>query len=209
MGKPKNKLDGQRFGMWAVIADSGQRKGGNIIWVCRCDCGVERLMRADNLKRGASKSCGCDTRESHGMAGSKTYQVWAAMWKRTTNPNDSGYKNYMARGISVCERWRSFSKFLEDMGEVPSGKFIDRIDNDKGYSPDNCRWATRTENNRNRRSCRYVYFRGQFRRLWDIAEMVGMKTSVIRNRLNNYQMTIDEAVTMPLHAKPRPCGDYI
>ncbi len=143
----------------------------------------------------------------------KRFGLWTVVaetaMRKCTNPKDASYERYGSRGVTVCDRWLRFPNFLDDMGHCPDGFSIDRIDNSKGYEPGNCRWASRITQNRNRSSTKTIFFRGELRKLWDIADMVGMKMSVIRNRLNNYRMTIDEAVTIPLHAKPRPCGDYI
>lgn len=150
------------FGRWTVIAATGESRNGKILWLCRCDCGVERKVVAGNLCSGISKSCGCRKIEQirkaqfkHGRNTSDpTYQVWTSMRNRCRNPKCQRYDRYGGRGIKVCERWESFENFLADMGERPNDLQLDRRDNDGNYEPSNCRWATRGEQARNRSNSR-------------------------------------------------------
>lgn len=165
----KIDLMGQRFSRLVVTGERGRRPVGKnqvpwIVWAALCDCGNEIECFAADLRGGNTKSCGCLQREKviaknfvHGdnirTARTPEYRVWAHLVERCENPNDASFHNYGGRGISVCARWRSsFVDFLADMGRRPSPKhMIDREDNDGNYEPGNCRWVTRSVQNKNRR----------------------------------------------------------
>lgn len=128
----------------------------------QCACGTVKLMRNSSIRRGAIVSCGCSRKEvrginqTHGKSryGNRTYKSWASMKYRCDNPNSNRYEEYGARGITYCERWAVFENFLEDMGERPEGKTLDRIGDAKLYCKENCRWAdpkTQANNRRPRR----------------------------------------------------------
>lgn len=155
---------GDRFGRLVAVSRAPNSPGGCVRWHLSCDCGGSTTSAASNLQRGKSRSCGClmrelvaERRRTHGRASGdrKTpeYNAWQAMIQRCENQNHAAWKNYGGRGIAVCERWRdSFENFLSDIGERPSDEHsLDRIDNSRGYEPGNCRWATWSTQQRNRR----------------------------------------------------------
>lgn len=159
-----DNLTGNKYNRLTVIKYI-ETKHSHRIWECRCDCGKITKVREQNLKRGTSKSCGCYNREQSSLKHKKhgqsfidgkftpEYQTWANMRKRCLNPNAEGYEYYGGRGISVCERWSTFENFFADMGKKPSPQHsIDRIDNNKGYYPENCEWADKTQQVINRRT---------------------------------------------------------
>ena len=153
-------VDGQKYGRLTVIGEATEPGGTRRSVHVQCECGGTKTVALHNLRAGRVKSCGCIYREmapelgklraKHGKAGTPIHKVWTGMLSRVRNPNDGDYKNYGARGITVDPAWESFENFYADMGDRPQGLTLDRVDNDKGYSKSNCRWATHSEQNRNK-----------------------------------------------------------
>lgn len=135
--------------------------------------------------------------KTHGMTKTKTFKSWESMKQRCNNPNSPDYHRYGGRGVHVCSRWNdSFENFHADMGVRPEGKTLDRIDNSKGYEPNNCRWATATEQQENRRSNPTVTYQGKTITVVSLAKEIGIPAKILIWRLNNC-WDIDRAVSTP------------
>ena len=154
-------ITGHRYGRLTVLSRSPE--SGRVHWKCRCDCGTELSVQSADLRTGNTQSCSClkferireaSTTHGHTAGGwTTTFRAWSDMKTRCYNPKNKRFAGYAGRGITVCDRWRnSFENFLADMGEKPLGLSLDRINNDGNYEPDNCRWATYSQQNKNRRS---------------------------------------------------------
>ncbi len=151
-------VSGQRFGL-LTVSHFLRRENGSSYYRCVCDCGEKKTVSRCSLSNGRVRSCGCLRRKiarevhlTHGGTYTKEYVIWSGMKKRCFNPRSPAFKYYGSRGITMCDEWRgSFERFYLDMGPKPNGKSIDRIDNDGNYEPGNCRWATTSQQNANRR----------------------------------------------------------
>lgn len=216
MGTYFKDLAGQRFGrLVAIRKNTLCTKGKNKVlatkWLCRCDCGIEKWVLYNGLSTGAVKSCGCLRKElvydslSKGEEAilrkyKQEYCTWQSMKTRCYNAKNPGYKNYGGRGITVCDRWlESFSNFIEDMGKKPKSEgfrySIERLNNDEGYSPENCIWASCEQQMRNRRCVKFYTWKGLEMTITEICR----KENV--NYISTYQevrngKSIEEAVSI-------------
>lgn len=198
-------LTGKKFGRLTVLSRADNNKL-QVCWRVRCDCGEERTVQGGNLKSGRTKSCGCYNRDyvrkgtpTHGLSNSVTYRCWSGMLARCRNKK---YKNYGGRGIAVCPRWKKFENFLEDMGFRPDGLTLERINNNAGYSPENCRWATPLEQGQNTRKTRLLTHNGQTLSMSEWGRRLGLLKATISFRLQS-GYSVNAALTAIKHCRDR------
>ena len=202
-------FEGDVFGRLTVLRDDVERRG---FWICRCTCGNTKSVCRADVRLGKINSCGCIRKEqlaarnkrnaTHGMFGTPTYSTWSSMIARCENPHNASYKDYGARGITVCQAWReSFEVFFADMGLKPEGLTLERKDNEGNYTPENCKWATTKEQNNNRRSSRSLTYNGETMTFAQWAERTGIPLSTLCKRLNAYGFTVEQALTKPIRVK--------
>lgn len=182
-------LTGQTFNRWYVEKQLDERlRNGSIFYQCKCSCGNQSSVESSALRKGRSKSCGCLQLEwatKHSMWNCPEYKTWVSMHQRCNNPNHTSYKDYGARGIKICDRWRnSFQHFYDDMGKRPSPNHtIDREDVNGNYELSNCRWATKKEQGRNKTNSRFFTYKGIKRCASEWCELYGMANSTFHNRI--------------------------
>lgn len=197
---------GDVFERWTVLSEPFKR---NSRWSseCRCECGNIGVIRHEKLLSGKSKSCGCwrdDQLTTHGVTKrsirkeSHEYWIWNMIVQRCTNPKVNNWMNYGGRGITVCDRWLAYENFIADMGNRPTdGHSIERKDNDAGYSLENCRWATRPEQNKNKRNNRFIELFGRRQTLAEWAREYGVDHTLIISRLSRGWTELAAVTTKP------------
>jgi len=205
----KTDIIGKRFWNLTVISFSHVVKTHSH-FLCLCDCGIQKTIARNHLIDGNIKSCGCmrierlskaRTIHGHAIPGkiSREFISWSSMRRRCYSETDPGYRNYGARGITVCEQWRNdFSQFYKDMGPRPKGHSLDRIDNNKGYSPENCRWATGKVQGNNTRTNRPLTYNGKTQTVTQWANQLGMDPPTLFRRLGKYQWSVEKSIETPV-----------
>lgn len=202
-------LMGKRFGRLTVITLDHKKDGFNY-WKCQCECGNFKVVRGDSLEKGSTKSCGCLIGETakkifakHGMCGTRVYRIWNGITQRCHNKNDTTYQNYGGKGIAVCDEWRkdfrSFYAWAMANG-YRDDLTIDRIDNSKGYSPDNCRWATTKEQARNKTDNHLITHDGKTMCINDWRLEKGFSRNLIEERLKR-GWSVERAISTPPNKK--------
>lgn len=201
----RENLVGQRFGR-LVVSEEAPKQGQARRWSCLCDCGASKTVQHGHLKGGKVASCGCLRAETararllvHGHAGrsdrSRTYGIWSGMLARCQNPSSTPFERYGAKGIDVCDRWQTFANFLVDMGECPDGHEIDRIRNEVGYQPGNCRWVTRPVQMQNRTNAHWIDFGGERLSVTQWARRIGVSKATLYERMEKWPL--ERALTEP------------
>ena len=200
---------------WTILELVRTKGNRNTLARCVCNCGTEKTVQLGSLKNGNTLSCGCLKKErltTHGQGGngkqSPAYRSWDAMIQRCTNQKDKRYQDYGGRGITVCPEWLDFEAFYRDMGDRPAGTSIDKIDNNGNYEPDNCRWATGSEQQRNKRNNKFVQYQGKLILLAELADITGIANSTLRNRIFELGWTVEQAASTPVGESRQKCDQY-
>jgi len=209
---------GLQFGRLTIIAFAkvfpAGRRPSRQLCLCDCSCGNQCEKPWDYLRSGETRSCGCLSHDStvavnkkkrtHGLTGTKLYAVWYNMMQRCYDKEDGGYPDYGGRGIFVCKRWHGWQgalNFANDMGEPGCGMMIERMDNDGPYSPENCKWATKTEQARNKRTTIRVIWEGKEWKLIELCESLGLVYERIRERYQYRGWDLKKAIEIPVGAE--------
>ena len=213
-------IEGERYARLVVLTEVDRRKNHRYM-LCRCDCGIEKIIALTGLRSGAVQSCGClkkqraietHTKHGNGRSGrqSHAYRSWHNMKQRCTSLGHPNYECYGGRGITVCERWSNFMAFLEDIGEPPSHEHtLDRYPNNNGnYEPGNVRWATMGEQALNKRTNRLVTFDGRTNPLTVWARILNLPVSRLRSRLDR-GWPIAQAFTVPAQQRAKRQSDRV
>lgn len=206
------EMVGNRYGRLLVIEELERYRNAagktERVFLCRCDCGNKKIIKMHTLRSGNAISCGCYRKEfissaksTHRMSGTKIYRVWRSMRRRCNASTDKAFVNYGARGITVCAEWESdfneFYKWAISNG-YNEGLTIERIDNNKGYSPDNCKWIPRREQNKNRRMNHYLAYGDRKKTLQEWANEIGVNRCTLRDYCKRYgdKQAVAKAIEM-------------
>ena len=185
-------LTGRRFGRLVVTHRCPERRGVAIVWACKCDCGSAVDVIGASLRNGNTRSCGCllrdwcsESKSTHGLSQSAEYRIWGLMKDRCLNEKARQYADYGGRGITICDAWiDDFEAFMRDMGPRPSVRHsVERMNNDGGYGPDNCRWALPLDQGNNKRNNVFLEIDGERLTVSQWARRVGLRPNVIQKRL--------------------------
>lgn len=190
---------GQKFGKLTVTSEQKHVPGFVYRMAdCRCDCGKDKQVAASHLLSGRIKSCGCLKYSLDGLSNTPEYRTWQGMMSRCNKTNNKMYNDYGGRGIIVCDRWKNYKNFLDDMGEKPTPEHsIERVDNNKGYCPENVIWATREVQINNTRKNIFFEYQGKTQTLAQWCHELKLPYTTIRRRIT-LGWSIDNAFTEPI-----------
>lgn len=207
MSAPKN-LIGQKFGRLLVLKRADNFKG-RTYWLCQCECGNQKVIMGKLLLNGSTQSCGCLCREraaesahnraKHGDYKTRLYSIWTGMKDRCYFPATNGYKNYGAKGIKVCDEWHQYIPFRDwalSHGYAEE-LTIDRIDNNKDYCPENCRWAAIKEQRHNSSQNHFLEYNNERHTIDEWAKIIGINYFTLWNRIRR-GWSVKEALTKPV-----------
>ena len=205
----KKALANERYGRLVAIKPTGLRYNRYVVWQCRCDCGKVISLNSGSLLSGNTRSCGCLLKDvlvsrntTHNKSKDPIYNVWSSMIQRCTNPRFRQYKDYGGRGIKPSEDWRTFENFFRDMSGTHSQKLtLERLDNTKGYNKENCKWATRTEQNNNKRNNHVINIQGERRTVSEWSRLYGIKRSTISSWINRDKKVPEEVISLIVKQK--------
>lgn len=217
-------LTSQVFERLTVLYRLGA-KDNHMWWNCLCICGKECKAVTGALRSGNITSCGCKLTDTlklrnttHNLSGSRAYAVWAGMKDRCRNPNNAKFNNYGGRGIDISESWVDFDNFVADMGQPPKGLTLERVDNELGYSKENCTWVRRVDQTRNRSITLKLTYEGETRSLAEWSEITGIPYTTLKARKQRLGYTDEECLTKLVQcgmmlagktAKPKAKSDYV
>ena len=208
MSKVK-ELTGQRFGLLTVVDRSDVQKNGKAYWKCLCECGNSTIVSGSNLRSGVVKSCGClrhREKETHHLSATRLFRIWWAMHDRC-KPNSTVSKYYNDKGITVCDEWQkdfvTFYNWAMNNG-YNDELTIDRIDNNKSYCPENCRFVNRKVQANNRTMCKFILYNGKEQNLMQWCEELHLNYKLVYSRLYRCNWTFERAISEPVrHHKTR------
>ena len=202
-------LTGREYGRLKVL-QRAENRAGRVCWRCLCECGTIKDIPAKTLLNGTAQSCGCLQKEraseangKHRMRKTRLYEIWYGIKRRCEDQNREAYKDYGGRGIIVCPEWRDSFEAFRDWALAngyQEGLTIDRINVNGGYEPENCRWITMEQQQRNRTNSRFLTFNGETHTLAEWAEITGIRWGTIKARLNS-GWTTERTLTEPVHTK--------
>lgn len=202
-------LTGQRFGRLVVESFAYADKNRHSMWNCKCDCGVTKIVRTNELKEGKTKSCGClyeEVNVKHRKRETRIYRIWRGMVTRTENERNLRFCDYGGRGIQICDEWRKdFQKFYDwaMSNGYKENLTIDRVDNDKGYCPNNCRWVDRKTQSNNRRYNVRIKHREEEHTLSKWSEKLGIAEGTLWNRIYLRGWSIERAFETPVKKRSK------
>lgn len=204
-------ITGNRYNHLTVVERADNVGNGIATWKCLCDCGNYTVVRGSNLKSGAVKSCGClmhTTKPTltHNMSHTVLYRKWASIKRRCYTPSVRDYKNYGERGIKMCDDWKnSFEAFMlwSIQSGYSDGLTIERKDMNGDYCPENCTWIPFQEQQKNRRFCRFITYKGETKTLTDWCKALNLPYKQIHNRMFKLGWSFERAVSEPVHIEKR------